>query len=188
MAFEPGEHRGDIDGKLQKIKGCWLKIPGSLTTGGKHYFRSLPEITDSKSANYNSQTIFGRASPIRSFSDSAPRTISISWDMYNVDQLARDATYEMIRAISSAVYPIYEPPYNPPPICQFQCGSILAGKHQEDRMAMDCLIMSYNFSYGKDSIMDDYMMPFHISASLDLEVIYSSKDLPGQDAIIQEGV
>lgn len=192
--------KGDVGGSLLPIYGtCYLKIPlPSGGSGGRRefrtiYFRSLPEVTDKKSASYNSQTIFGRSSPIRSYSDSGPRTIEISFDLYNVDDRIRRENFSYLRAIASAVHPQYGAEmYGPPPICRLACGAILSGSDPEGGSRgnkpppeLDCLLTDYSFSYGKESVFDDAMFPFHISVDLTLEVIYSSQNLPGQEDVLQ---
>ena len=171
---------GDKNGRLLKLKATCYIIIDDFT----YDFRSLPEISDSKQANYNSQTVFGRSSPIRSYSDSGARSISVNFDLYNTDEESRSTNASFLRYLAVAVHPTYEG-YQPPPICKFACGSLLSGKIDGDPEPISCLIMDYNISYGRDSIFDDKMMPFHVSGSLNLEVVHSRASLPGKKEVIE---
>jgi len=180
---EPFGMKGDESGSLQRLQAsCWLSVGDRM-----YHFRSLPEISDSKSANYNSQTVFGRSSPIRSYSDSSARTINVSFDLYSTDEKTREENFKFVRSIAMAVHPKYGGTYDPPPICKFTCGNLLSGKDVDDSdpSPLQCLIMNYNFNYGRDSIFDNHMLPFHISGSLDLEVIHTPQTLPGQKEVLE---
>lgn len=174
--------KGDSYGELNELYAdCWLEINGK-----RFNLRSAPEISDSKSANYNSTTIFGRSSPIRSYSDSSARTISVSFDLYNVDPSTRTENFNLVRNIAVSVHPEYGGSYDPPPICKFLCGTLLSAPNENgDPYPLQCLIMNYNFSYGKETIFDDGMMPFHIAVSLDLEVVHSTQTLPGRSEVLK---
>lgn len=181
-------------GQLAPIPNCWIRIPveiGEVAAGEDTFLiREIPEITDSKSANYTSQTIFGRSSPIRSYSNSEARKLSVSFNVYNTSEGVRRANFFLLRRIEAAVHPSYQPSqYQPPPVCQFQCGVALSGmiggpEEDAEVRPVNVIIQNYSFSFGQDTFYDDDLLPFVIGVSLDLEVVYSQSTLPGSADVI----
>lgn len=62
-------------GDLNEIDECYIQIAG----GQRVVPRILPEISDSKSTSYTDESIIGRSFPVKTFSHSENRTISIEW-------------------------------------------------------------------------------------------------------------
>lgn len=175
---------------LEKLGGkaqiCSLTIPGA-EGGGTFYLRVLPQIGDGKTANYTSQTVFGRSNPIRSYGESGPRTISVSWTIFNTDKETTEENFNLVRALQAAVHPKYtggKNAYEPPPLCQFTCGIMLSGDAGQSE-PMNVLITSYKFGYGNDCLYNDHMLPFKIDVSVEMEVAYSQRILPGFDDVLK---
>lgn len=166
---------------LNLVKGCMISVVGIMDEPWQ--LKTMPEITDSKSANYNSQTVFGRSSPIRSYSDSGARTISVSFDLINTP-IDEGANFEFLRAIAAAAHPQYDQGIAPPPLIKFQCGPLISGKLGAPQ-GVTCILSSYSFNFNKESTINDEMVPFKIGVSLELEVVYSQQTLPGAKDVME---
>ena len=82
--------KATINGSLAPIPDCWIKVPtGDAGTGEGGVtipMRSLPDISDTKSAVYNQEPIIGRSFPLYTFSHSSDRNISFQVHFYCVDE------------------------------------------------------------------------------------------------------
>lgn len=166
--------KGSTGGNLTNIPTCIFTVPGA----GSFQLKVVPTISDSKSANYASQTIYGRSNPVRSYSESGPRTITIGWSVFNTDEDIEN-NIKLIRAIQASVHPKYQ--YDPPPICKLQCGKLLSSG------VVDVLVTNYKFNYSNDCVYNDDLIPFQIDIDLDLEVAYSQANLPGFNDVYPSG-
>lgn len=168
------------DGTLKEIQDCYINIPGY----GKINMRILPDISDSKSANYSDEPIIGRSMPMKTYSHSETR--AINWTAYFMILKNGDAERNLqdLRALQSVTYPRDEgfEPYAPPPICSIKCGSILGNKEL-------CVVLKqYSVKFPTDVAWDENLLvPYKFSVDLTWDVVYSSDDLPGHDRILRGG-
>lgn len=191
-------------GPLNAIKDCYIIIPVNVKPpeDGRNsptfifedkqvtiVLDNLPEISDTKSANYADETIIGRSNPIKTYSQSDNRSISMQLHFivsapYHVrENLAK------LRAIQSAVYPRESEggsPFIPPPVCRIKCGNLLGTKEV-------CVILkSYSVKFPTDVAWDSEnsstFTPYKFDVDTTWDVVYSSSSLPGQDIIFQAGV
>lgn len=168
-------------GPLIPIKDCYINIPGA----GYIVFNNLPDISDSKSASYNDETVIGRSSPLKTYSASDNRVISVQIHMIVTEPSDIEYNIQVLRWIQSAVYPRVGgngAPFIPPPVCQIKCGKLLA----EEELCV--VLKSYNTKFPTEVAWDaEDFTPFKFDIDTNWEVVYKSSDLPGQDRIVTLG-
>lgn len=189
-----------LDGSLRPINDCYIVIP----TSGEPYtiiLDNLPEIGDSKSANYSDETVIGRASPLKTYGQSDNR--SITMQLHFIISKPSDVVRNLqnLRAIQSAVYPrdgANGAPFVPPPVCKIKCGKLLSDKGEL------CVVLkqySVKFptevSWISDAVdaggagTQTYTPPSYTPVKFDIDttwdVVYASSDLPGQERIFSFG-
>jgi hypothetical protein len=210
-----------VSGELLQLKNCFIEVPGF--TGGETaageaggpriILRILPEITDSKSASYNDEPILGRSMPLKTYSHSENRTITMNahFMVTQTDDIFRNLG--ALRALESAVYPREEAetgnnPFLPPPVCKIQCGELLAGTSgpsgrglgvalgggpiQGQPESLCVVLRSYSVNFPVNVPWDgeeglNTYLPYRFSVNLQWDVVYTSKDLPGQERILRTG-
>ncbi len=159
----------------------------SVTLNGSRIIRPriLPEITDTKRATYADTTIIGRSFPIKTYSHSDNRVLSMRLHFMSVE--GSDLLDNMfdLRAIQSATYPRTGQPYRPPPVCVIECGRMLG-----DRPL--CVILeSYSVQIPNNVVWDrSTLIPIYFSVSTTWHVVYASDQaggLPNQKQIFEGG-
>jgi hypothetical protein len=171
------------DGSLREIPNCYVMIPGAGTV----FLKSLPDISDSKTAQYSDETVIGRASPLKTFSHSSARSISMTMHFYTTGPKDAEDNLSFLRALESAVYPRDTggggAPFIPPPVCQIRCGSLLS---DEDPLCV--ILMQYNVKFPTNVAWDNQLFtPAQFDIDTTWEVVYKSSDLPGQNRIFSTG-
>jgi hypothetical protein len=167
-------------GKLIELDQCYVDIPAY----GKVIMRVLPEIGDSKSASYNDEPIMGRAFPLKTYSHSENRSVSMTIHFITITKSDIDENKRALRALESAVYPRDQGggPFIPPPICKIKCGKTLA----DDELCV--VLRSYSVKFSTDSVWDEEQyIPYNFDVETTWEVVYRSSNLPGQDRILSTG-
>ena len=168
-------------GKLRELDKCYIKIKDRTIK-----FRSVPDLSDTKSAQYNDEPIIGRSFPMKTYSHSENRAISVELYFYTIEQQDIQNNIADMRAIASATYPRNGlsggAPYTPPPICKLRCGDLLADGEL-------CVVLkSYSVKFPRDVAWDEQTyLPYTFQISTQWEVVYRSTDLPGQERIMQSG-
>lgn len=179
----------NISGALNTIENCELIIPSvpqilNGTKAGQIVFKSLPDISDSKSAVYNDEQIPGRSSPIKTFSHGENRSISVTASFYVIEEVDELRNLDILAAIRGAVYPMDRDksmPYFPPPICKLKCGRLLSKGYL-------CVVMksySVKFDTSVPWGLKTYL-PYKLEISMEFDVVYSSKSLPGSETIVND--
>lgn len=183
-------------GSLNPIEECYIRIPIGIGSSIKIILDNLPEISDTKSANYNDETIIGRSSPIKTYSQSDNR--SISMQIHFIVSKPSDVRNNLsnLRAIQSACYPREGQggsPFIPPPICKIKCGKLLSLDGEI------CVILkSYSVKFPTEiawhsdaedeyGIESGFFTPFKFDLDTTWDVVYSSSNLPGQERIYNLG-
>jgi len=174
-------------GDLIDLKECYIIIP--VGTGFQKFtLSSLPEISDSKSAAYTDEPIIGRSFPLKTYSHSENRVISMQIHLFVRQKADVYFNLQILRALQSCTYPRNDKtgigaPYIPPPICQIKCGRLLGD------ISLCVVLKSYSVKYPTDVPWDeDTYTPWKFDIDTNWEVVYKSSDLPGQDRILQLGV
>lgn len=166
-------------GELREMSDCYITTPFSTIK-----MRVLPDISDTKSAQYSPETIIGRAQPVTTYSHSEARNISWSCHFIVCKQGDWDKNLSYLRALEACVYPKDggSTPYEPPPICKIKCGKMLADSEL-------CVILkSYSVKFPTDVVYDETTyIPYKMDVDLSFEVAYDSNDLPGADRIFSTG-
>ena len=156
-----------------------------ITIGGHEVnLKILPEIGDTKKATYADTTIIGRSSPIKTYSHSDNRVITMKLHFIVVEQKDIQNNIDDLWAIESATYPRQGDPYSPPPVCKIQCGKLLGDQPL-------CVVLeSYSVSAPTNVAWDkDTLMPYYLEVSTTWHVVYSTKaGLPNQDKILGHGM
>lgn len=169
-------------GRLNTLNDkCKITIEGHTIN-----LKILPEISDAKRATYSDTTIIGRSSPIKTYSHSDNRVISMKLHFIVVEQEDIQRNIADLRAIASATYPRTGDPYKPPPVCVLDCGKGLGDE------PLCCVLESYSVSFPTNVAWDkDTLLPYYFEISTNWHVVYStsgSRGLPNQDRIMRTGV
>lgn len=168
-------------GPLIPIEDCYVIIPGA----GKIVFDNLPDISDSKSASYNDETVIGRSSPLKTYSASDNRAISMQIHLVVTKPADIPYNLQVLRWVQSAVYPRVGgggAPFIPPPVCRLKCGKLLA----EEELCV--ILKQYSVKFPTEVAWDETIFtPYKFDIDTSWEVVYKSSDLPGQDRIVQLG-
>lgn len=165
---------------LVELENCWIEV-----TGKKILLRSLPEISDSKSASYNDEPIIGRSFPMKTYSHSENRSISVTFHFYVVHKDDVIKNISDMRAIQSALYPRVGSggaPFIPPPVCRLYCGSLLGD-------APLCVVLRrYTVKFPTEVAWDEVQYtPWKFDLDTEWDVVYKTSDLPGQERIFKTG-
>lgn len=169
------------NGSLRSIQDCYIVVPGA----GTITFNNLPDVSDSKTAVYNTEAIIGRSTPLYTYSHSGDRTISMQLHFFIVDPEDATNNLKYLRWIQSAVYPregTNGSPFTPPVICQIKCGQLLADQE------LCCVLQSYSVKFPTEVVWNDSnFCPFKFDVETSWVVVYTSDDLPFQSRIVQSG-
>jgi hypothetical protein len=169
--FAPGGELKTLNDK------CKITITGHTIN-----LRILPEISDTKKATYADQTIIGRSFPIKTYSHSDNRVITMKLHFLVVKKSDIQKNIDDLRAIESATYPRKGDPYLPPPVCKINCGKMLG------EQALCVVLENYNVSFPTNVAWDkDTLCPYYFQVSTTWHVVYSSSSLPNQDKIMMAG-
>lgn len=169
------------NGILARIEDCYLDIPFN---GGSTKVRinNLPDISDTKSANYNPENIIGRSSPLYNYSNSGDRTISMQIHFFVLKEDDIDTNLFYLSLIQSAVYPrkgTIGVPFKPPPVCKLKCGNLLSNK------PLCVILQSYSVKFPTEVAWGaNKFTPYRFDVDTSWFVVDTSADLPFQDRII----
>lgn len=178
-------------GLLQPIPRSQIQIPAQAGSPPVLItLRILPEITDSKSASYQDESIIGRAYPIKAYSHSENRTITMKCHFIILEEKDARQNLEYLRALQSAVYPRESDvsPYLPPPICRIRHGNLLAGSKTDGWICV--VLKSYSVTFPTDVAYystlggDGPYIPYKFDVDLTWDAVFASEDLPGQQKIM----
>lgn len=176
------------NGQLAPIYDCYIIVPGAGQNGGdsKIILNNLPEISDSKSAVYNTEAVMGRSFPMYTYSHSADRNISMQLHFFvtNPAEASRNLSY--LRMLQSAVYPregsSTNTPFQPPPVCRIKCGYLLADQE------ICVVLQSYSVKFPTEVAWDENTFcPFRFDVDTNWLTVYTSIDLPFQNRIVTSG-
>jgi len=169
-------------GPLISLKDCYVTVPSC----GKIEFYVLPEISDTKNAEYSDESAIGRASPMKTYQYSGKRGISLQIHLIVTAPGDVQKNLNILRCLESAVYPregTGGAPFIPPPICRLKCGKLLADNE------LCVILMQYSVKFPTEVAWDESTFtPYKFDIDTTWEVVYKSSDLPGQDRIINLGV
>ena len=178
-------------GPLIPLKDCYVTIPspqGSSDVNCKIEFNVLPEISDTKNAEYSDESALGRGSPMKTYQYSGKRAISLQIHLIVTKPDDVERNLEILRCIESAVYPregTGGAPFLPPPICRLKCGNLLAANELE----LCVVLMQYSVKFPTEVAWDESTFtPFKFDIDTTWELVYKSSELPGQERIIKFGV
>ena len=173
-----------VGGALVAIPNCYIKIPSGSGSEFELKFNILPDISDSKSATYSDEPVMGRSSPVKTYSHSDNRQITMQIHMMVTSPGDVDYNLRALRAVQSAVYPRHgmNSPFVPPPVCRIKCGRLLA----EDDLCV--VLRNYSVKFPTEVAWDeDSFVPFKFDIETSWEVVYKSSNLPGAERIFQLG-
>lgn len=168
------------NGELVAIPNCYIMIEGEQID-----FYILPDISDSKSASYNDENLIGRSNPVKTYSHSEVRTISIELHFIALRSSHVERNLNWLRLIQSAAYPrngVGGAPYSPPPVCELRFGELLGTD------GICAVLKNYNVKYPTDMVWDhNTLLPYKFDVSTSWDVVYASSKLPGQEMIAENG-
>jgi hypothetical protein len=171
------------NGDLLDLEDCYVYIPNF----GQFNLHALPDISDSKGATYNDEPIIGRAFPLKTYSHSENRVISMQIHLFVRKKADVFFNLRILRALQSAAYPRDESgganaPFVPPPVCLIKCGKLLADR------PLCVVLKSYSVKFPTDVPWDaDTYTPWKFDVDTSWECVYKSSDLPGQARIVNFG-
>jgi len=170
------------DGSLIPIKRCEVVIEKHVIQ-----FNNLPDITDSKNANYNNEPIIGRSFPLYTYAYSGDRIINIQFHFFIVDPGDAVINIGHLRAIESAVYPREgsgAAPFAPPPVCTMECGELLGD-------SKICVVLQqYSVKFPTEVAWDTNegtYCPYRFDVDTSWLTVYSTSELPSQPQILTSG-
>ena len=179
--------RATNSGSLNEIPDCTIEIPSRKKGSHIIQLNNLPDVSDSKTAVYNNETIMGRSFPLYTYSHSGDRSISLQLHFFIVNKGDGEKNLEDLRWIQSAAYPRKGKgglPYLPPPVCQIRCGDILATKGE----AICVSLQSYSVRFPTEVAWDEKTYcPYRFDVDTQWLAVYTSSDLPYQNRIISLG-
>ena len=166
---------------------CWIKIHGKQIN-----MDILPDISDSKSANYSNETGIGKASPYNIYSYSEVR--SIGWTCHfviqsikNEDSKSAEKIMSNIRLLQSACYPQDDNGY-PPPICALKCGDLLSTEEDGICAILRSYTVKYDTTVPWNTHTDEGLfLPYKVDIDLTFDVAYNSLKLPTDTRIFGTG-
>jgi hypothetical protein len=166
------------NGQLKHLEDCYVII-----NGNKIHFDNLPDIGDSKSATYNDANGIGRSMPMKTYSFSNNRVISLTIHFIATNQSELIDNLYSLRFIESAVYPREGgDPFIPPPVCQLKCGNLIADEE------ICCVLESYSVKFPTDVPWDEKTyIPWKFDVDTSWQVVYRNEDLPGSERIWKSG-
>jgi len=173
-------------GRLVPIDNCWVYIPGA-GNGRTITLNNLPDISDQKSASYADEAVIGRATPMKTYSHSENRALSITFHFFVTEKDDVKINLENLRWLESAVYPRDGyggdgVPFIPPPVCKIQCGSLLGDG------PICAVLKNYSVKFPTNVVWDDTtFIPYKLDITTSWDVVYRSQMLPGQSKIIKSG-
>ena len=167
---------------------CYIRIPskiqGTAITDTMIKLYTLPDVSDTKTASYSNESVVGRSSPIKTYSHSDDRQISIQLHFVTdcEDRVWENLKY--LRMLQSAVYPQYDTtdvPYYPPPVCKIVIGQLLG------KCPLCAVLKSYAVRYPTDVAWDEItFLPQKFDVDTSWEVVYRPTNLPGQEKILRD--
>ena len=170
-------------GKLVPLD-CTIFVPPNTDIT----LKALPDIDDTKQANYEADEGIGRTQPFMTYKNSGFRQINIGLHFFVTDQEEIQEIWGYIRALQSIVYP--QPgqngaPYAPPPICSIHCGDIFKDTNGGDICAVCTSVgVKYDTTVAWD---EDTYLPWKVDVTTAWQVVYANSELPGADQILQLG-
>jgi hypothetical protein len=172
------------DGSLAPLNYGGNKTCTIITPCGNICLKILPDISDSKGANYTSDNLQGRATPITTYaySDARQITTDLHFMITKTEDILENLKY--LRMLQDLVYPgppSGVAPYTPPPVVKFKCGSLLDDwRPFSDGPNGVCLILrNYAFRTDPNVAWDkDTFLPYRFTVSCSWEVVYACKNLP----------
>lgn len=173
-----------IGGALNPIDDCYVIIPPEFPASSPLRMKVLPEISDTKSATYSDEPIMGRSFPLKTYSHSDNRVITMQMHMVVSEPMDVEYNLKALRAVQSVVYPRHNSstPFLPPPVCKIRCGRLLA----EDEVCV--VLKSYTVKFPTEVAWDELtFVPFKFDIDTNWEVVYKSSDLPGAERIFMVG-
>lgn len=177
-----------VNGKPVFLKGVSMLIPNSGGQGFTDWqFVALPEVSDSKEAQYSDIPILGRSSPIPTFSHSGYRKFQIAFHLHSITDELKQYHVNFIRAVASLVHPEYNNSYRPPRLAWFKCGSLIGiPTATGGRGYVRILAESYSYTMDPEYVWLDQLdlVPQYIALNINVRVVYSYARLPGADSVL----
>lgn len=184
----------ELGGALNYLQNCYISIP---SLNQKIFMQSVPDISDSKSANYPDETALGRSMPFKMYHSSEIR--AISWTAHFIatnstqslsnsnNVVTTDDIINNLEILQACLYPMDGDgtvPYYPPPICKLRCGSLLSS----DGSDIPCILKGCNVKFDSSMPWDDESyIPYKLDIDLQFEVVYNQSSLPGASQIMASG-
>lgn len=159
---------------------CEIQTPCGCIT-----LKILPDITDSKGAQYVNDPAPGRSTPMMTYAYSEPRNINteLHFMITKFDDI--EDNLKAIRIIQNLVLPGPQSgivPFTPPPVVKMTCGVLFDGT---DGL---CLVLkNYSIRYPTEVAWDAVtFIPYRFSISCSWEVVYPCNKLPTNKCVMSD--
>lgn len=156
----------------------------SITIGDTKFdqFYHLPEVTDGKKSRIATNAILGRSEPILSYGGSDARSIDVTFTLHNVTKDMVEHNMKFFNYARATVYPDYSKGYAPPPIVQFQWGTLYS--RGNGKFPIDCVVTDVNITVSPDtpyffSVVTGSLCPLWFTIKLSMLTIEMQELLPG---------
>lgn len=167
-----------------------------ITISGKDIVLKIrPEISDTKKATFADATIIGRSAPIKTYSHSDNRVITMKLHFLVVEEDDIEKNIRDLWLLESAVYPRHggssngDAPFLPPPICKLNCGQALGSE------PLCCVLENYSVTFPTNVACDpDTLLPYYFEVTTSWHVVYTTSggsnrsQLPNQERIMNQGM
>lgn len=189
-----------LDKKLYYIKLRYIAVAAGVDGGSEMRefligFQCLPDISDTKEAVYTDEAVMGRATPMKTYSHSGPRVITIGMHLYTVTEDDIYYNLQLLRVLQSCVYPQDRDdrneegkhtgitfPYVPPIIGQLKIASLLG------ELPLCAVLRNYNVKYDPTVAWDETTgIPYKFDIDTTWEAVYNSTNLPNSWRIMGSG-
>lgn len=170
-------------GSLLTIEDCYIEIPiGDVVK--TIYLNNLPEITIAKTSQFNDEVVQGRATPIKTYSHSDNKVITMQLHLISNSANEMRNNIENLRALESALYPRsglgMNLAYRPPPVCFIKCGEIFG------KSGICVLLTSFSARMPTDLVWDrTTLLPRKVDVDLQWHAVYKPNNLPNQEKIFK---
>ena len=147
---------------LPPISNCYLIREDNLYD--RVSFVHIPEtIPDSNAADYAEQQLYGRSEPVRAYSATGARSLSLSLIFVNHEEgKAKEEVFDRVNWLKHTIYPEYEADLVlPPPVLILLLGSFVR---------MRCIAKSVDVQWGAPYVPGT-MYPMQAEVSISLEEV-----------------
>lgn len=167
------------------VRGFLLPIQDLASTRklAPIFFQTMPNTSDTKSAQYGGETPMGRTEPIPVYQSSGARNISLTLTYAAISaKFDQSWVAQQVSRLQALVYPIFsrrksqDAAFSPPPLVLLNLGFRYVN--------VPCVVTQYQINQGPDEAYQVYtMLPVITVVTIQLQTAYPYGAAPGHDDI-----